>query len=147
MKRRRLFALVPIVTISGPLLSACGRNDPPLVSLEKAVQQLQDNLEAKKTSAVLEQLDIAFRAQRELDRDWAKRTMTLMFLQHQNLRIVAVSRSSRIDAQTPTTGLTDAQVLLTGAQGLVPDQAAPYSVKLQWRLVGKEWKLAKLEWE
>ena len=108
---------------------------------------LQDNLEAKKTSAVLEQLDIAFRAQRELDRDWAQRTMTLMFVQHQKVRIVAVSRSSRIDAQAPTPGLTDAQVLLTGAQGLVPDQAAPYAVKLQWRLVGKEWKLAKLEWE
>ena len=102
------------------------------------MQLLQDNLEAKKTSAVLDQLDIAFRAQRELDRDWAKRTMTLMFLQHQNVRIVAVSRSSRIDAQTPTPGLTDAQVLLTGAQGLVPDWA-----RLHQRELIEAWALAR----
>lgn len=142
--RRPLGALALLALLG--MLQSCSRSDP-LVSLEAAVQMLQDNLEAKKTSAVLDQLDVPFRAQQELDRDWAKRTMTLMFLQHQNVRIVAVSRSSRIAEQARDIGYTDAKVLLTGAQGLIPDQASPYGVKLQWRLVGKQWKLVKLDWE
>ena len=127
-------------------LASCSRSDPQ-ASLVAAVQKLQDNLEAKNTSAVLDQLDTAFRAQRELDRGWAKQTMTLMFLRHQNVRIVAVARNSRIAAEAPQVGYTEAQVLITGAQGLIPDQAAPYRIKLQWSLVGREWKLVKLDWE
>jgi hypothetical protein len=143
MNRRRIVASIALLAT---VLQSCSRSDP-LVALEAAVQLLQDNLEAKKTSAVLDQFDAPFRAQQELDRDWAKRTMTLMFLQHRNVRIVAVSRSSRIAEQARDIGYTEAQVLLTGAQGLVPDQASPYRVKLQWRLVGKQWKLVKLDWE
>ena len=63
------------------------------------------------------------------------------------MRIVAVSRSSRIAEQARDVGYTDAQVLLTGAQGLILEQASPYRIKLQWRLVGKESKLVKLNWE
>jgi hypothetical protein len=123
--RRCVVMLAMLPLING--LQSCSRSDPQ-AALEAAVQLLQDNLEAKKASAVLDQLDVPFRAQQELDRDWAKRTLTLMFLQHRNVHIVAVSRSSRIAEQARDIGYTDAKVLLTGAQGLIPDQASPYGV-------------------
>ena len=41
-----------------------------------------------------------------------------------------------------------AQVLgLTGAEGLIPDSARLYDVKLEWWLDDGEWKLARLDWE
>jgi hypothetical protein len=128
------------------LLSACGKDDPQ-ARLEAAVQQLQDNLEARDTSAVIDQLDTSFQAQDGLDRDWARKTMTLMFLRYASVKVIAVTRKSSIDPTAPQSGLTQAQVLVTGAQGLIPERAAPYEVRLEWRLVSNEWKLTRLTWE
>lgn len=140
----RRFALMWLLTGAG--LAGCTKDDPQ-ASLEAAVQRLQDHLEAKKTSAVLEQLHSKFRAQGELDRDWARQTMTVMFLRYANIRLVAVTRSSRVDPAAPHKGYTEAQVLVTGAQGLIPDEAAPYGVTLEWQLDGGDWKLFDLRWK
>jgi hypothetical protein len=51
------------------LLTGCGAKDDPQARLEAAVQQLQDNLEAKDTGAVLAQLHPQFSAQQAFDRD------------------------------------------------------------------------------
>ena len=132
--------LVPV------LLVGCGKTDPQ-VALDAAVQKLQDNLEARKTGDVMDQLHANFQAGEGMDREWAKRTMTLMFMRYANIRIIAVTRSSHIDAGSSQVGHTEAQVLVTGAQGLIPERAEPYAVKLQWRLDGSDWKLIELHWE
>ena len=85
-------------------LSACGKADPQ-AQLEAAVQQLQDNLEAKDTSAVMAQLHPDFLARQELDREWAKRTMTLLFLRHKNIQVIALGKRGNrifIGAADPT---------------------------------------------
>ncbi len=129
------------------LLSGCGKTDPK-TALEAAVQTLQDNLEAKKASAVLDQLHPGFQAGGEgMDREWAKRTMALMFMRYANIRIIAVTRHSRIDSGSSQVGHTEAQVLVTGAQGLIPERAEPYAIQLEWRLDGRDWKLMRLQWE
>lgn len=129
------------------LLSGCGAKDDPQARLEAAVQQLQNNLEAKKTAAVLDQLHGEFRAQQSNDRDWAKRTMTLLFLRHNTVKVLALSKNSRVDTTYRDKGYTDAQVALTGAEGLIPDSARHYVVKLEWWQDDGEWKLARLEWQ
>lgn len=128
------------------LLGGCSKSDPQ-AALEAAVQQLQDNLEAKDTSAVLEQLHPQFGAQQQFDREWAKRTMMLLFLRHKQVKVLALSKSSSIDPTYSNKGYTDAQVALTGAEGLIPDSARHYSVKLEWWLEGDQWQLARLSWE
>jgi hypothetical protein len=143
---RRLY-LALILVLAFVAVSGCSRSVDPQVSLEAAVQALQDNLEAKKTSDVMDLLDSQFQAQLELDREWAKRTMTLMFLQHANVKVVALTRSSHIDPNSPKTGYTDAQVVLSGAQNIIPDAAAPYAVRLLWHWDGKQWKLRMLDWK
>jgi len=69
------------------------------------------------------------------------------FLQHANVKVVALTRESHMDPSAPHAGYTDtdAQVVLTGAQNIVPDAAAPYAVRLQWLREGKQWKLRTLE--
>src|SRR6218665_946361 len=128
------------------LLGGCSRSDPQ-AALEAAVQQLQDNLEGKRNSAVLDQLQPELRAQQQFDREWAKRSMLALFLRYKNVRVIALSKSSRLDATSSTKGFTEAQVAVTGAEGLIPDSARHYSVKLEWWLEGDEWKLARIDWE
>ncbi|NWF44221.1 hypothetical protein F3K02_02985 [Hydrogenophaga sp. D2P1] len=143
MKRRIFLGVLFCLTVG---LTACSKDDPQ-ASLEAAVQQLQDQIEARDTGAVMDLLDAKFRAQDEHDADWARKTMTLMFLRYAQVKVIAVSRSSRIDPPGSPIGLTEAQVVVTGAQGLIPERVTPYAVTLEWRRDGDNWKLYDLKWE
>jgi hypothetical protein len=135
-----------IVALALTLITGCSRSDPQ-AALEAAVQQLQDNLEGKRSGDVMEQLHPEFRAQQQDDREWAKRTLLGLFLRYQNVRVIALSKTSSIDPSVSTKGYTEAQVAVTGAQGLIPDNANHYSVKLEWWLEGSDWKLARIDWK
>lgn len=139
-------ALLILLVGFSVLLTACSKPDPQK-ALEAAVQQLQDHLEARDGKAVLAMLDTRFRAQDEFDAEWARKTMALMFLRYANVKVIAVTRSSRIDPPGSSIGITEAQVVFTGAQGLIPERASPYSVQLQWSLDGSDWKLRDVRWE
>lgn len=145
MQARR-FALTLMVLLGALMLGGCGKPDPQ-AALEAAVQKLQDNLEARKTSDVMDQLHPGFQAGEGMDREWARRTMTLMFMRYAHIRIVAVARHSRIDSGSSQVGHTEAKVVVTGAQGLIPERVEPYAINLQWRLDGSDWKLIELRWE
>ncbi|PTS82036.1 hypothetical protein DBR00_18120 [Pseudomonas sp. HMWF032] len=141
----RIIALVFLMFCT--LLAGCGSKDDPQAALAAALQQLQDNLEAKSTSAVLDQLHPQFSAQGEFDREWAQRTMLLLFMRHKNIKVLALSKDSHLDTTYREKGHTEAQVALSGAEGLIPDSARHYSVKLEWWLDGDDWKLARLSWK
>ncbi len=128
------------------LLTGCQR-DTPLAALEHAVQELQDNLEEKSINAVLEQLHPQFLAQEQYDSQWAKRTMALMFFRHKNVQVIALGTHSQIDPTYPDKGYTEANVTLLGAEGLLPDSARQYPVRMQWWLEQGEWRLARLDWD
>jgi hypothetical protein len=149
MQRRT--ASIALLASATLWLPACGKPDDPQAALEAAVQRLQDALEAKDADAVLDMLEPRFRAQSDtsegMDRDWARKTMTLMFLRYAQVKVIAVTRSSRVDTAGGQTGRTEAQVLVTGAQGLIPERAAPYRVEMQWWRDGDDWLLRDLRWE
>lgn len=128
------------------LLGGCAKSDPQ-AALEAAVQRLQDNLQAKNTGEVLEQLHPQFRAQQQYDREWARRTMALLFLRHKQVRVIAIGKNSEIDPTYRDKGHTRAEVALAGAESLIPDSASHYRVTLEWWLEDDEWKLARLDWE
>ena len=140
----RQLTLVYLLVFTG--LAACS-SDAPDAALQKAVSQLQENLEAKCGKAVFEQLHEQFIANQQYDRDWARRTMTLLFLRHKNVRIIALGKHSQIDPVYRDKAHTTAEVTLTGADGLIPDSARQYSVDLEWWLEDGDWRLARLEWK
>ncbi|MDO8905531.1 hypothetical protein [Hydrogenophaga sp.] len=138
--------LVPLLMLMGLLLGACSKDDPQ-ARLEATVRQLQKNIEARDAGAVMELVDARFRMQGDLDADRARRTMMGIFYRYANIKVFAVGHQTRIDPASSLTGYTEAQVLVTGAQGLIPERATPYSVRMEWRLVDDDWKLYDLKWE
>lgn len=128
------------------LISGCGRDDPQ-AALEAAVQDLQNNIESKQTSAVLEQLHPQFSANQQYDREWAKRTMLLLFMRNQKVSVIAFSKSSTIDPIYPDKGHTEAEITVTGATGLIPNNAAHHRLQLQWWYEDGEWQLARMNWK
>ena len=135
-----------LLALGAALLAACGKGDPQ-ARLEAAAKALQAAIEARHTGDAMDLLDEHFQGSGNLDRDGTRRLLTATFLRYQNIRVMAMSSSHRVDPQTPTLGVSEAQVLVTGAQGLVPERAEPYKVRLEWRLVGGDWKLADLRWD
>ncbi|MDR2016813.1 MAG: hypothetical protein LBP90_04325 [Burkholderiales bacterium] len=129
------------------LLTACGRSDPQ-TALNAAVKNLQTALENKDANTVMTLLHPDFSAQRPEDnREWAKQTMSLMFLRYKNIKIISLSQDSQIDSRVSNRAFTNADVALTGAEGLIPDSARHYRIKLEWQLLDKQWKLIRLQWE
>jgi 2C-methyl-D-erythritol 2,4-cyclodiphosphate synthase len=139
-------AVLATVLISAAALAACGKDDPQ-AKLEAAVKALQAAIEARDTGDVMDLLDEHFQGSGNLDRDGTRRMLTATFLRFQNIKVIAMSSQARVDPQTPTLGRVKAQVLVTGAQGLIPERAEPYTVRMEWRLVGGDWKLADLRWD
>lgn len=135
--------------MAAPLwLVACGKPDGPQAELEAAVQRLQAALKAKQTGEVMAMLDARFRAQDELDAEWARSTMTLAFLRFKQVRVIAVNRHSHLEEGSGgRVGRTTAQVLVTGAQGLIPERAEPYALELVWWRESDDWKLRDLRWQ
>ena len=141
-RRRAVLAML----VASAALAACGKDDPQ-AKLEAAARALQAAIEARDIGDVMDLLDEHFQGSGNLDRDGTRRMLTATFLRFQNIKLIAMSSQARVDPQTPTLGRVEAQVLVTGAQGLIPERAEPYTVRMEWRLVGGDWKLADLRWD
>lgn len=127
-------------------LAACSRTDPEQQLLETA-QALQAAIEARDTGDVMDLVDENFRGSANLDPQSVRRLLTATFLRYQNIRVVALAPGVRIDPSAPTLGFIESKVVVTGAQGLIPERAEPYTVRSEWRLVDGDWKLSDLRWE
>ncbi len=101
------------------LLSGCARDDPQ-AALVAAAKALQENIENKDTA---------------------------MFLRHRNVQVLALGSDSWLDPSYVGKGHSEAQVALTGAQGLLPERAGHYRVRLEWWLEDGDWLLARMAWE
>lgn len=141
-----VWKIATTVMMMALLLGGCGRDDPE-AALASAAKSLQDSIENKDTARLMQGIHSDFSANRQLDRDWVRRTAALMFLRHRNVRVIALSSRSWIDPTYPDKGYSETQVALTGAEGLLPDRLGHYDVRMEWWLTEGEWQLARLNWE
>jgi hypothetical protein len=143
---RRLF--FSLLMLAFCLLSACSRDDPE-AALNKATDTLEAALEARDSRRVLDLLhpDFAAQSPEEEGKAWAQRTMSLMFTRYRNVSVMVLGRTHHIDARLPDRATSEAEVALVGAEGLLPENARRYHVKLGWIREGDAWKLLRLEWK
>ena len=140
---------------SAILVDYKGMNVPQVTELRRQLRTAKASYKVVKNTLArralkgtsFESLDEHFQGSGNLDRDGTRRMLTATFLRFQNIKLIAMSSQARVDPQTPTLGRVEAQVLVTGAQGLIPERAEPYTVRMEWRLVGGDWKLADLRWD
>lgn len=143
MARRRIAAVFLVLFAH---LAGCGAKDPASAQQE-AASELQTALEDKQTAAVLQRLHPDFQAAGQFDRQWAEQTMRGLFLRYRNIRILVFSQSHRLDPGYHDRAHSEAEVAITGADGLIPDSARRYRVRLEWWLENDQWQLARLDWE
>jgi len=146
--RRRALQFVCLAAFA--LLSvACGKDDPQ-AALDAAADAFQSALEAKSVARTLDLLHPGFTA-RGIDgdgREWARRTMTTIFLRYRNVTIVVPWRRNTLNERAPDLATTEAEATMVGAEGLLPENVRHYRVRLEWRREkGGDWKVARLEWE
>ncbi len=143
MSPRTLLALLLSLLLA---VGGCERDDAQ-AALEKANSELQESLEAKRAAALRDALHPDFLAQDRYDRNWATRTAGTLFLRHRNVRVLVLSGSSWIDPALPARGFSEAQVTLSGAEGLLPERLGHYQVRLEWRRENERWLLARMYWQ
>lgn len=142
---RRSLAVLAVLVVAAAL-TACNRTPPEQRLLETA-EALQDAIEDRDTGDVMALVDENFRGSANLDPQSARRLLTATFLRYQNIKVVPLAPTVRIDPSAPTLGTIESKVVVTGAQGLIPERAEPYTVRTEWRLVNGDWKLSDLRWD
>ncbi|WP_022963634.1 hypothetical protein [Halopseudomonas pelagia] len=128
------------------LITGCGSQSAD-ERLNHSLNELREGIEARSTDRVMGVLHADFLARGELDRDWARRTMTLSFLQNQRVNVLVINQETEIDPIYNGQAQTRAQVSLSGAERFIPDSAQVYALTLSWLEEDGNWQLHRLTWE
>ena len=130
------------------LLGACAKKEEdPLVALNAQVDALMEALQTQHISNAMAILHPQFTAQDNLGQDWARKTMTAMFLRYSNIGVRAMQRDARMFPGAREAAEVKARVLLTGAEGVLPSDGNYVEVESEWRQEAGEWKLFRLRWQ
>ncbi|MCL2075484.1 MAG: nuclear transport factor 2 family protein [Betaproteobacteria bacterium] len=125
-------------------LAGCGRDDPE-AALVSAERELVAAIEAKDAGRALDLLHPDFVVGSH-DRDWARRTMLLMFNRHKKVGVMVLSSKRHIHTSVPDRATSEGEIALIGAENILPDAADRFQVRLGWVMVDGQWKLLNLEW-
>jgi len=133
------------------MLAACNRPEPE-VGIREAIASIEQALGARDNAGVREHLTKDFRggpaeAANSLDQREAQRMLAGYFLRYRNIGVVVTAISVEPLPHDTDQAWSNATVLLTGAEGLIPETGRAYSVRGLWQFRDGGWRLAQLSWE
>lgn len=137
-----VMALILLAT----LITGCGSQSAD-ERLNHSLNELREGIEARSPDRVMAVLHADFLARGEFDRDWARRTMAVMFLQNQRVNLLVINQQTEIDPIYSGQAQTRAQISLSGAERFIPDSTRIYTVSLNWLEQDGAWQLHRLSWE
>ena len=125
------------------LLSGCEKTPREQIISQK-IDAITSGIEDKDPDSVLEQFNDDFSTPTGLDKQWVKRVMLLQMMRQQSIHVVL----THLQIEARDDFITDASfnVLITGGQGLIPQDGAIYQVETQWRLLDDDWLLNYASW-
>ncbi|WP_024890359.1 DUF4440 domain-containing protein [Luteimonas huabeiensis] len=132
-----------VILAACALLAACART-PPEQALRRTLDAMQEAATARDAAAFSAYLADDFVGPGGMDRDAARRTAALYFLQHARIGLETGPLTIEMGQGHATVRFAAAA---TGGSGrLLPDRAQVYQVRSGWRLEGDEWRLTSAEW-
>lgn len=142
----RIFLAVGLVI----LFSACGKT-PPEEAIGNNIDEVQLAIREKDNSGVREHLSGQFRGFGErgtaLDAENVRQYLAGMFLRYRNINVLFSNTRITVAEYDPYRATSTSSVVVTGADGLIPDTARVYQVKGTWALEDDEWKLLEVSWD
>ncbi|MBT0963703.1 hypothetical protein [Denitromonas iodatirespirans] len=132
-------------------LAACSRT-PPEQAIREAVGRIEQGIAAHQNAAVRAELAEAFRGgpaddPGRLDKAGVQRLLAGYFLRYKHIGVVVTGVTVEPLAHADDQAWSDASVLLTGADGLIPEAGRHYRVRGLWVREGSDWRLRELHWE
>ncbi|KAA3651319.1 MAG: hypothetical protein DWQ11_14310 [Proteobacteria bacterium] len=132
-------------------LAACEKTSPEQ-AIGEAIVRIEQGLAAHQNAAVRAELADAFRGgpaadPARLDKAGVQRLLAGYFLRYKNIGVVVTGVSIEPLSHTPDQAWSSASVVLTGADGLIPEAGRIYQVRGLWLREGGAWRLRELQWE
>lgn len=130
------------------LLSLPGCSQEPAIEhLLQRVDALEQAIEARQVDTAMTMLSADFSTGKGQDRKDAHRLLLLHTLRHQTLNVIRTQTEASLDSSYADQARVRFNALVTGGQGLLPEQGRSYAVDSRWTFEGGQWYLNHLSWE
>jgi hypothetical protein len=128
------------------LLVSCGTSDPE-AAIRANIASMQEAVEAREAGAAVRYLAEHFTGSYATGKQDLRRLLAGLFLQHQHINVVITRLDIAVNGYNPVTARMEAVVILTGAEGLLPQNSELLNITGDWELHEGEWLLVSTEWE
>ena len=133
------------------LCAACAKT-PPEEAVRAEISAIENALAEHDNRGVRAHLAPGFQGgpadtPAQLDHGGVQRLLAGYFLRYPNIGMVVTGLTVTPLAHDPTQAWSEASVLLTGADGLIPDAGRIYKVRGLWLKADGDWRLQQLSWE
>jgi hypothetical protein len=127
-------------------LCACSKTIPEEAILA-SIDAMQMAIDERNTGDVVEHVSDNFSGSHNMGRPELRKMIMGMFLRYKNIHVVVTRMDIQHDPRRPGIANMDGIILVTGAQGLVPQDGRLLNVKGEWQEQKGDWVLAQVEWE
>ncbi|HPR06084.1 MAG TPA: hypothetical protein PK620_11585 [Denitromonas sp.] len=132
-------------------LVACQKTSPEQ-TIGEAIARIEQGIASHQNADVRAELADAFRGgpntePGQLDKTGVQRLLAAYFLRYKNIRVGVTGVSVEPLSHTPDQAWSTASVVLTGAEGLIPETGRIYQLRGLWVREGGDWQLRELQWE
>lgn len=128
------------------LLPGCSQ-EPAIEQLLARVDALEQAVEDKQVNTAMDMLSEDFTTGKGQNRKDAHRLLLFHTMRHQNISVIRSQTDASFDSAYADQALVRFNVILTGGEGLLPEQGRSYAVESRWRFEDGDWFLNSLQWE
>lgn len=126
------------------LLTACSEPLDDAGQIARAIDAMQEGIEARRTGPVMEHLAEDFRAGGDLQRREIHGLMLYHFRRYPNIEVVTTGQDIRVEGEQADVTLN---ALLLGGETLFPERGRRYSVSMRWQKSEANWYLTRIRWQ
>ena len=121
--------------------------EPAIEQLLARVDALEQAVEGKQVNTAMDMLSEDFTTGKGQNRKDAHRLLLFHTMRHQNISVIRSQTEASFDSAYADQALVHFNVILTGGEGLLPEQGRSYAVESRWRFENGDWYLNSLQWE